>query len=216
MKIAIIGGHGQIGLRLTSLLREHGHEVYSIIRNPHHAAEVIERGGEPRLLDLEHAHPAELSMSLAGADAVVFTAGAGPGSGAARKRTVDRDGAILTADAAAMAGVTRFLLVSSMGTGRPEAAQDEVFRAYLQAKAEADAVIRSRTGLEYTIVHPGTLVDEPGTGAVTAGRGLPHGRIPREDVARVLRVLLEERLALRDEFDLVGGDTAIEAALRAL
>lgn len=216
MKVAIVGGHGQIALRLTQLLNAHQHEVIGIIRNPDHTGDVRAHGGEPWVVDLEKSHPGEVAMGFAGADAIVFAAGAGPGSGAERKITMDRDGAVLTADAARLAGIKRLIIVSAIDAERFNDESEDVFQIYLRAKAEADDEIRARAELEYTIVRPGTLTNDPGTGLVSAGPQVDATPITRDDVALALRYLLEERLAIRMQFDLVGGELPVEDALRAL
>lgn len=117
MRVVIAGGHGKIALRLERLLTLRGDDVVGIIRNPDHAADLADHGAAASVLDLEHTDRETLSAELEGTDAVVFAAGAGPGSGVARKDTVDRAAAVLLADAARDAGVRRYLLVSSMGAG---------------------------------------------------------------------------------------------------
>ena len=168
MRVVIAGGHGKIALILERLLSQRGDSVAGLIRNPAHAADLEAAGAEPLVVDLESASVDDVSAHLRGADAVVFAAGAGPGSGAARKETVDRDAAILLADAAEAAGVTRYVMVSAMGAD-VEAADgtgDPVFVAYLRAKGAADDDVRARTALHSTIVRPGHLTDDPGTGLV--------------------------------------------------
>jgi uncharacterized protein YbjT (DUF2867 family) len=213
MRILLAGGHGKIALLLSRLLRDAGHDPVGIIRNPAHADDVRAAGAEPLVLDLEATAVDELAGSLADADAVVFAAGAGPGSGAERKLTVDRDGAILLADAAELAGVRRIVVVSAMSADRFEPESDDVFQVYLRAKSEADADIRARS-LDWTIVRPGGLTDEAPTGRVQVGDTVPSGRIPRADVAAVLAAVLTEGRAIRRQFELVSGATPIaDAAL---
>lgn len=214
MKIAIVGGHGQIARRLTRLLHDRRHQTVSLIRNPAHADRMRASGAEPRVIDLESTTVEALAAMFQGCGAVVFAAGAGPGSGAARKLTMDRDGATLTADACQMADVRRLIVVSAMNAERADPDSDDVFQVYLRAKAEADADIRSRRQLDYTIVRPGPLTNDPGTGLVEAGDGLDRVPISRDDVAQALHVLIDERLALRTQFDLVTGLTPIAEALR--
>ncbi|GGA69844.1 NAD-dependent dehydratase [Pseudoclavibacter endophyticus] len=216
MKVAIVGGHGQIALRLTQLLHAHQHEVVGLIRNPDHQGDVRAHGGEPWVVDLERSHTGEVAMGLSGADAIVFAAGAGPGSGAARKITMDRDGAVLTADAARLAGIKRLVIVSSINADRHDGESDDVFQVYLRAKAEADDEIRARADLEYTIVRPGSLTNDAGTGHVTVGQGLDASPVTRDDVALVLREALEQRAAIRMQFDLVNGDTPVGEAVASL
>jgi uncharacterized protein YbjT (DUF2867 family) len=211
MVVAIAGGHGKIGLRLTTLLAERGDRVLSLIRNPAHADHVSTAGGEPVIVDLEDTSADELAESIRGADAVVFAAGAGPGSGAERKLTLDRDGAVLMADAAKAAGVQRYVMVSSVGAD-PSHPGDEVFDVYLRAKGEADAAV-AESGLDYTIVRPGPLTDGPGTGLVEIGESLDRRDVTRDDVAAVLAAALAEPATVGRTFELMSGSDQIEAAL---
>jgi uncharacterized protein YbjT (DUF2867 family) len=214
MRIVIAGGHGQVALRLTRLLAARGDEVIGLVRNPDHMADVSAAGGHAALVDLEHRAVLEVTPTLAGADAVVFAAGAGPGSGAARKDTVDRGAAVLLADAAEHARVRRYLLVSSMGVDRPAHGADPVFTAYLQAKAAAEAELRTRD-LDWTILRPGGLTDEPGTGLVRLEPSVPPGSITRDDVAAVLAGLLDEPATAGLTLELVQGDDVVDAAIQA-
>jgi uncharacterized protein YbjT (DUF2867 family) len=167
------------------------------------------------VLDLEQASVDEVAAHLEAADAVVFAAGAGPGSGAARKETVDRDAAILLADAAEAAKVSRYVMISSMGADAeaPDDAGDPVFVAYLRAKGAADDNVRSRTGLDSTIVRPGHLTNDPGTGRVTIASQTGRGDIPREDVAAVLLAVLDTPATAGQTFEVVSGDTEIAEAV---
>ncbi|AZQ72202.1 MULTISPECIES: NAD(P)H-binding protein [Streptomyces] len=220
MRIVIAGGHGRIALRLERLLAERGDEVAGMIRRPGQAGDLLAAGAEPVVCDLESAGVADVSRHLEGADAAVFAAGAGPGSGSARKETVDRAAAVLFADAAEAAGVRRFVVVSSMGADRePPEGTDPVFAAYLRAKGAADADIRSRAGLDWTILRPGRLTDEPGTGRVALSAGSTgRGDVARDDVAAVLAALLseDERGAVGLTLELIGGDTPVAEAVRGL
>src|SRR5882757_7330527 len=193
MRIVIAGGHGKIALILERLLSARGDSVAGLIRNPGQVADLEAAGAEALVVDLENASVAEVAQHVRGADAVVFAAGAGPGSGAARKETVDRDAAILLADAALDAGVSRYVMVSAMGADAesPDDAGDPVFVAYLRAKGAADDNIRAREALDSTIVRPGHLTNDPGTGRVTIADDHGHGNIPREDVAAVLLQVLD-------------------------
>jgi nucleoside-diphosphate-sugar epimerase len=211
MVVAIAGAHGKIAMRLIPLLVAGGDEVIGLIRNPDHAAE-LERGGASAVVcDLEQAGVEELADALRGADAAVFAAGAGPGSGAARKLTMDRDGAIKLLDAAAQAGVRRYAIVSAVGAeNAPEG--DDVFSVYLRAKAEADQAV-ARSDREWTIVRPGGLTDDPGSGRVRVQSSAFRGRVPRDDVAAVLARLLHDPRAARRILYVNGGATPIEQAL---
>ncbi|MFI9788312.1 NAD(P)H-binding protein [Kitasatospora sp. NPDC051984] len=217
MRIVIAGGHGQIALRLERLLGARGDEVAGIIRRPEQAGELLAAGAEPVVCDLESASVAEVAGHLEGADAVVFAAGAGPGSGAARKDTVDRGACVLFADAAEAAGVRRFLVVSSMGADRePAAGTDPVFAAYLRAKAAADDDVRSRPGLDWTVLRPGRLTDEPGGGTVELAERTGRGSVSRDDVAAVLAALLAEPRTAGLTLELIGGNSPVDEAVSAL
>ncbi|WP_067503993.1 SDR family oxidoreductase [Actinoplanes sp. TFC3] len=213
MDILVAGGHGKIALRLLKLLTDQGHTARGLIRKPEQADELRAVGAVPVLGDLENDE--SLEAPVQGADAVVFAAGAGPGSGDARKRTVDLGGAVKLADAAIKTGARRYVLISSIGADRPDSAGDSM-RAYLQAKAEADDYVRG-TGLDYTIVRPGSLTDDPGTGLVIASTRLGNrGPIPRDDVAAVLAATLTTPATIGVTFEVFAGDTPVEQALTGL
>ena len=212
--MTIAGGHGKIALRLTRLLHERGDRVLSLIRNADHAGDIEAAGGEPVVCDLEHAEVEEVARAVSGADAVVFAAGAGPGSGPERKWTMDHGGAVKLIEAAKADGIDRYAMVSSRGAD-PEARGDDTFAVYLRAKGQADADLQA-SGLAYTIVRPGGLTDDPGTGRVRVGADFADGSIPREDVAAVLDVALRDPALAGVVFDVVMGDTPIEQALAAL
>jgi uncharacterized protein YbjT (DUF2867 family) len=212
--IAIGGGHGKIALRLTELLSRRGETVVGLIRNPDHADDVRARGGQAVVCDLESADVAGIAAAIEGASAVVFAAGAGPGSGAERKLTMDRDGAIKLLQAAAQVGAPRYVIVSSVGAENPPGG-DDVFSVYLQAKAEADEAVRE-SDREWTIVRPGALSDDPGTGRVRLDLDPFRGKVARDDVAAVLDALLQDARAAHVTLYVNGGDTPIEPALDAL
>ena len=214
MRVTIVGGHGQIAQLLTRLLVSRGDEVVGIIRNPAQSEELRDLGAEPLVLDLEATTLPEAATALAGSDAVVFAAGAGPGSGIERKYTVDQGAADLSAAAAQAAGVSRFLQISSMGTDQPPQ-DDDVFSHYLRAKAAAEQFLRD-TDLDYLIVRPGRLTDEPATGHVALAHQVPRSSVPRADVAAVLVALLEQPTLRRETLELVSGDDPIAAAVAHL
>jgi uncharacterized protein YbjT (DUF2867 family) len=215
MRVVIAGGHGKIALILERLLSQRGDTVLGLIRNPAHAADLEAAGAQPVVVDLEAATPDDIAAHLEDADAVVFAAGAGPGSGAARKQTVDRDAAILLADAAEAAGVRRYLLISAIGADveAPDDIGDPVFVAYLRAKGAADDAIRARKALDATVVRPGHLTDDPGTGRVELSDETGRGDIPREDVAAVLVAVLDTPRTAGQTFEVISGDTPIAEAL---
>ncbi|MFE5514666.1 SDR family oxidoreductase [Streptomyces sp. NPDC056529] len=215
MRIVIAGGHGQIALRLERLLSAGGHEVAGIIRRPEQAADLREAGAEPVVLDLETASSHMVADALKGADAVVFAAGAGSGSGADRKDTVDRGAAVLFADAAERAGVRRYVVVSSMGADASHPG-DEVFDTYLRAKGSADDEIRSRTALDWTVLRPGALTDDAGTGLVRLEARTGRGHVPRDDVAAVLAELLETPATSGLTLELTSGSTPVSVAVKSV
>ena len=212
MDVLIAGGHGQVARRLIRLLAADGHSGRALIRNPDHAADIEADGGQPILCDLEHD---DVRPHVGGADAIVFAAGAGPGSGAERKRTVDLGAAVKCVEAAEALGVARFVIVSSIGAQHPEAGP-EAMRPYLRAKAEADARVAAST-LDWTIVRPGSLTNEPGTGLVDVSTALGRrGPVPRDDVALVLLETLLARSTTGLTFEVFAGDTPARDAVRNL
>ncbi|WP_405856624.1 NAD(P)H-binding protein [Streptomyces sp. NBC_00090] len=213
MRIVIAGGHGQIALRLERLLSAGGHEVAGIIRRPEQGDDLRAAGAEPVVLDLESASAEMVAAVLQGADAAVFAAGAGPGSSVDRKDTVDRAAAVLFADAAERAGVRRYVVVSSMGADAAHAG-DEVFDAYLRAKGAADDAVRSRTGLDWTILRPGSLTNDAGTGLVRLEARTGPGMIPRDDVAAVLAELLDTPATAGLTLELTSGSTPLSVAVK--
>ena len=214
MRVAIAGGHGQIALRLAKIMSERGDEVVALIRNPDHADEVKRAGAEPAVVDLEHASEEEVASAISGSDAVVFAAGAGPGSGAERKETMDYGGAVKLIAAAKQAGVGRYVIVSSMGAN-PNATGDDTFSVYLSAKGRADDAVRA-SGLDATVIRPGGLTNDAGTGRVRLGEKLPRGQVTRDDVAAVLVAVLDSPSTVGRTADLIGGDTPIAEAVAAL
>ncbi|MFD4504436.1 NAD(P)H-binding protein [Streptomyces sp. NPDC058457] len=215
MRIVIAGGHGQIALRLERLLSARGDEVAGIIRRAEQGDDLRAAGAEPVLLDLESASVEEVSAHLEGADAAVFAAGAGPGSGTARKDTVDRGAAVLFADAAVRAGVRRFVVVSGMGAD-PAHQGDGVFDAYLRAKGEADAHVTRQGALDWTILRPGALTDAPGTGLVRLEAHTGRGAVTRDDVAAVLAELVDTSATAGLTLELIGGSTPVTVAVKSV
>jgi nucleoside-diphosphate-sugar epimerase len=212
MNVVIVGGHGKIGMRLAKILADRGDSPRGIIRKTEQADDLEAIGAEPIVLDIENV---EIDDAVSGADAVVFAAGAGPGSGPARKRTVDYAGAVNLADAAQTHGVRRYLIVSAIGANHPERWSGEM-KPYYEAKAEADKYVEE-SGLDYTIVRPGGLTDDPGTGKVDLGDGPGGaGSVTRDDVALVLAEALTADNTIGKAFDLLNGETPVAEALAAL
>jgi uncharacterized protein YbjT (DUF2867 family) len=212
VNVTIVGGHGRVAMRLAKLLAERGDSPRGIIRQTEQADDLEAIGAEPIVLDIENR---EISDAVAGADAVVFAAGAGPGSGPARKRTVDYGGAVALVEAAQQHEIRRYVMVSAMGANRPERWSDRI-RPYYEAKAEADGYLAD-SGLDYTIVRPGGLTDEPGTGRVEIAERLERrGSVSRDDVAAVIAEVLRADNTIGKGFDLLGGDRPIREAVASL
>lgn len=212
MDVLVAGGHGKVAQHLLRLLAERGHHGRGLIRNPDHAEDLRRLGAVPVLCDLE---TDDVRPHLGAAEAIVFAAGAGPGSGPERKRTVDYGGAVKLIEAAEELGVRRYAIVSSIGAGDPEAGP-EAMRPYLHAKADADAALRD-SSLDWTIVRPGGLTDAPGSGLVELAPSFGrHGQVPREDVALTVVECLGEPGTIGKSFELLEGDTPVVEALRAL
>lgn len=211
MRVLVAGSHGQVGQHLVRLLAEAGHEARAMIRDDSQAEEMQDLGGAPFVADLE----GDPSQAAEGCDAIIFTAGGGPGSGAAKKETVDRQGATKLIEAAKEHGVRRYVMVSAMGADEPESGS-EGMRPYLRAKGQADDALRE-SGLDYTIVRPGRLTDDPATGRVAAAASLGRrGEITREDTARVLLATLTATNTHAKTFEVLAGDTPIDEAVNGL
>ena len=215
MVVALAGAHGKIARRLTGLLAGQGDVVRGLIRNPDHAEEVRAQGAEPVLCDLERSSVEEVAAAVSGADAVVFAAGAGPGSGAERKLTVDRDGAIKLLEATAGDAIP-YVIVSAVGAENPPPESDEnVFSVYLRAKAEADAAVQA-SDRPWTIVRPGGLTDDPGTGRIRLETTAFRGQVTRDDVAAVVAGVLADPRAAGRILYVNGGEEPIGEALERI
>jgi uncharacterized protein YbjT (DUF2867 family) len=215
MRVVIAGGHGKIAQHLEKRLSSRGDQPVGLVRNPDHVADLEQLGAEAVVLDLEQASVDQVAEVVKGADAVVFAAGGGPSSGAARKETVDKGAAILLADAAEQAGVRRYLMVSSMGTDQADPDSDEIFQVYLRAKKAADDDLRGRD-LDWTIIQPGRLLDSEGTGQVTLDPTAEPREIPRADVAHALVAALDAPATVGKQFSLLSGPVPIEEAFSDL
>ncbi|AGP62718.1 hypothetical protein OEM_11830 [Mycobacterium intracellulare subsp. yongonense 05-1390] len=209
-RIALIGGHGKVALQLAQILTERGDDVSSVFRNPDHAGDVAATGAKPVTADIERLDTDALAGLLAGHDAVVFSAGAGGGN-PARTYAVDRDAAIRVIDAAAQAGVTRFVMVSYFGAGPGHGVpQDDPFFAYAEAKAAADAHLRA-SDLDWTVLGPGRLTLEPATGRIALDKG--KGSVSRADVAQVAAAALADDSTIGRTIEFNNGDVPIAQAL---
>jgi uncharacterized protein YbjT (DUF2867 family) len=218
MRIAVAGAHGQVALLLNRVLADAGHEVVGLVRNPDHLDDVARSGAGGVVCDLETTHTDDVRTVVDGVDAVVFAAGAGPGSGPERKHTVDRGAAVLLAEAARRASVHRYVLLSSMGVesvrGTQPADDEDVFTTYLRAKLAAEDAVRA-TDLAWTVLRPGSLTDDPGTGLVRLAPQVPPGRVTRADVAAVLAALVTEPRTAGQVLELVQGDQPVDLAVAA-
>ncbi len=212
MQVTVAGAHGQIARRLVRRLSQRGDTVVGLIRNPAHIDELVALGARPMVCDLERVTVDVLAETVRGSDAVVFAAGAGAGSGAERKLTLDRDGAIKLLAAAKAAGVPRYVMISSVGAEDPPGG-DDVFSVYLRAKAQADEALMN-SDREWTILRPGRLIDDPGTGLVRIDPTPFRGEVPRDDVAAVLDAVLHEPGANGRVLYVNGGEDPVEQALR--
>jgi uncharacterized protein YbjT (DUF2867 family) len=213
MNVAIAGGHGKVGLQLGGLLAEKGDTARGLIRNPEHSGDLRAEGVEPVLCDLERED--DVGTAVRGAEAVVFAAGAGPGSGPERKRTMDLGGALKLIEAARREGIRRFVMVSAMGAANPPAEGGGDFGEYLRAKAEADRALTG-SGLDFTIVRPGRLTDGPPTGLIEAGADLGPGEVSRADVAATMAAVLAAENTIGTTFELLAGELPIEEAVSNL
>jgi uncharacterized protein YbjT (DUF2867 family) len=212
VNVVIVGGHGKIGLRLVKLLADRGDSPRGIIRKTEQAHDLEEIGAEPIVLDIENVD--DIGDALAGADAAVFAAGAGPDSGPARKRTVDYGGAVKLVDACRSQDVRRYVMVSSIGSNRPETWSEQM-RPYQEAKHEADQYLME-SGLEYTIIRPGGLTDGRGTGQVEIAEKVDYATVTRDDVAAVIVECLVADNTIGKDFDVINDGTPISEAIRAL
>jgi len=212
-KVAIVGAHGQIGKLIIKHLRAQGLEAIGIVRKPEQLSQMEALGADPVLVDIENASAQELANRLKGADAVVFAAGAGGGSTAERKHTVDYAGSVLLAQAAQLAGIRRYVQISAIGVDDPlKPDTDPVWKAYVEAKRDADIELR-KSGLDWTIIRPGPLTDDAATGLVTLSEHAGRGEVTREDVALVVVAVLQTPSSTGKQWELRGGDTPVRDAV---
>ncbi|WP_339807310.1 SDR family oxidoreductase [uncultured Marinobacter sp.] len=212
MHVFIAGANGQIGQHLLREMEDSDHEARALIRHPDQGPELQQLGATETVLgDLEQ----DCSEAMKGCDAVIFTAGSGPHTGPDKTIDVDQDSAIRLVDTAKAMGIKRFIMVSSMRAEEPEKGPEKL-RHYLRAKHNADEHLRN-SGLNYTIVRPGQLTNDDGTGKVAVSAKLEDfGKISRQDVARVLLAVLDSDTTTDRVFDVVSGDTSVPEALAKL
>lgn len=216
VKVLVIGANGQIGKQLVSLIQESDSlKAKAMIRKQEQASYFEELGAETVLVDLED-DTKKIAEAAEGVDAIVFAAGSGPKTGPDKTMLIDLDGAVKSIEAAKQANVKRFVLISSYDTSR-EAIQeaDSSFAPYVAAKHYADDWLR-RTDLDYTIVHPGMLTNDDGTGKIEAAEKVEANKVPRDDIAHVLLACLEDKSTIGKEFQVIAGDTPVKEAVASL
>ena len=214
-KVAIVGGSGKVARQLHSLLGRAGHTPVALVRSDKHGAELAALGAEVRLLDIEQAAPAEFARAFDGCQAVVFSAGAGADGKAERKRTVDLEGSLKSIEASRFAGIRRFVQISAIAVDAPIPADaSAVWRAYVEAKRDADTALRA-SDLDWTILRPGSLSDDPATLRVLIANEVPRGSIPRADVAAVTAAVIDNEATIGCQWELVQGDLPIAEAIAA-
>ncbi len=214
-RIAIVGGHGQVARHLIHDLRRSDHDAVALVRQEAYRADLEARGAQVRLLDIEQQDAAAFGAAFAGCVAVVFAAGGGPDGNVERKRTVDLEGSLKSIEGAQAAGITRFVQVSAIGVDDPLPDDTgEVWRAYVEAKRDADAALRA-SDLDWTIIRPGRLTDDPATGLVELGTSVKRGDVTRADVAAVLAAVLDASGSIGCQWDLVNGSTPVAEAVAA-
>ncbi len=213
-RVAIIGGHGKVALHLTKILTGQGHEVSSLFRNPDHSGDVEQAGATPVVADLAELSKDQMAEVFRGHDAVVWSAGSG-GSSPEATYAVDRDAAIRSMDAAKDAAVGRYVMVSYLGASKDHGVpEDNDFFHYAEAKAAADEHLRS-SELAWTILGPGGLTTDAGTGKIEVSSKPKNDSVPREDVAHVAAVVLGNLGTVDKTIEFTSGDTPIDEAIEA-
>ncbi|MDN4162010.1 SDR family oxidoreductase [Nocardioides abyssi] len=212
-QIAIVGGHGKVAQQLITTLSASGHTPVALVRKEEYREELESQGAVVRLLDIEAQEAADYAAAFEGCQAVVFAAGGGADGNIERKRTVDLEGSLKSIAGAERAGIRRFVQVSAMGVDQPLPDDTEdVWRAYVEAKRDADAALRE-SGLAWTIIRPGALTDDPATGSVTLAESVDRGEVTRADVAAVLAACLDDDASVGKQWELVGGSTPVADAV---
>src|SRR6478752_3165630 len=206
-RIAVVGGHGKVALELHPILVAAGHVPVALVRTEDYREELEGLGAEVRLLDIETQDADAFARAFDGCDAVVFAAGGGPDGNIERKRTVDLEGSLKSVTGARSAGIRRFVQVSAIGVDEPlDDDVSPVWKAYVEAKRDADAALRD-SDLDWTVLRPGRLTDDPATGLVSLGPDVARGDVTRADVAAVIAAVLDEPGTIGKQWNLVNGET---------
>ncbi|NRQ49551.1 SDR family oxidoreductase [Aeromicrobium stalagmiti] len=214
-RIAIVGGHGKIARLLIPLLVDAGHLPVALVRNPDHAAELESAGAEVVLLDIEASDSDAFADAFTGADGIVFAAGGGADGDIDRKKSVDLGGSLKSIEGAAKAGVSRFVQISAISVDEPLPDDTQpVWKAYVEAKRDADVALRD-SDLDWTIIRPGGLTDDSGTGSVELAEEVDRGEIPRADVAALIAAVVADPTTYGKQWEVVGGSTPIADAVAA-
>jgi uncharacterized protein YbjT (DUF2867 family) len=214
-QVAVVGGHGKVALQLHPLLLGAGRQPVGLVRSDDQRAVLEGMGAHARLLNIEQSNGEAFGQAFAGCEAVVFSAGGGPDGNIERKRTVDLEGALKSIEGARAAGITRFVMVSAIGVDDPLPDDTSpVWKAYVEAKRDADEALRL-SGLDWTILRPGPLTDDPATGLVALGPDVERAEIPRADVAAVIAAVLDDDSTIRQQWVLVGGEVPVADAIAA-
>lgn len=214
-RIAVVGGHGKVAQHLLVALRTSSHTAVALVRREEYRAELEDKGAEVRLLDLEKDDAAAFAAAFEGCGAVVFAAGGGADGNIERKRTVDLEGSLKSIEGAKLAGISRFVQVSAIGVDAPLPDDtSDVWRAYVEAKRDADVALRA-SDLDWTIIRPGGLIDDSATGLVTLGEHVEPGSVTRADVAAVVAAVLDADETVGAQWELVSGDLSVPAAIAA-
>jgi len=215
-RVAIVGGHGQVARHLLVELRRSDIDAVALVRKEAYRDEIEHRGAEMRLLDIEQQGADAFAAAFEGCTAVVFAAGGGPDGNIERKRTVDLEGSLKSIEGARAAGIRRFVQVSAIGVDDPLPPDtSDVWRAYVEAKRDADVALRE-SDLDWTIIRPGRLTDDPATGRVALGSEVRRGDVPRADVAAVLAAVIDDSATVNRQWNLVSGDVPVAEAVRAV
>ncbi len=214
-KVAIVGGHGKIAQLLITALAERGHQPLALVRKPEQTAALEALGAETAMLDIEADAAARFAEVFAGADAVVFAAGGGGDGDIDRKKSVDLGGSLKSIEGATSAGVKRFVQISAIGVDAEVPEDTEpVWRAYVEAKRDADTALRG-SELDWTIIRPGGLTDDPATGSVALAPELDRGEVTRADVAAVIAACLEDDRTIGKQWTLTEGEKTVREAMEA-